>query len=127
MIGTFDGIELNDDIIWINEGEGSIQPQSVKIAIDGTPHFFHGDQTGTRTMSIDCGWISKFKLNQIRNIKAESPQRQVVLSLSDGRSFNVYFDHSSNPIIETPIIERPEYTDSDQFEVILNLFLVNQL
>ncbi|EXI72697.1 MAG: hypothetical protein AW07_03142 [Candidatus Accumulibacter sp. SK-11] len=102
---SLSGISLDADMIWVDEFNWPTVIRTTEYALTGAlivdsglrlagrPITLQGDQSG--------GWITRATVDALR-VKASELPGEFVLSLADGRSFNVIFA-PEDPIKAEPI------------------------
>ncbi len=119
---TLNAIELPDDTIWKDEFDWTGIAQSVETDITGGLVVEHTAGLSGRPVTLHLGWIDRSRLEALEILRDNSDQLVMELTLSDGRMLSVLFRHyEGTPIEVSPVIERPEYVCTDQFDIVLRL------
>lgn len=123
---TLGAIQLPDDLIWINEFDWSPIVQSRSYTLTGAQIVESGKMLAGRpiTMAGDetSAWISRATLKSLYALLDTDPA--MLLTLHDGRSFNVKFDHAQQPIQAKLVVDYNNPDDSDFYTLSLKFFTV---
>lgn len=94
-------LDLPRDLEWTDEFDWSPVAQTVSISITGALIVESAAQLSGRPVTLagadDRAWITRAVLDQLR-AWAAVPDRQMTLTLDDGRVFAVRFDQRQAPI-----------------------------
>jgi len=89
-----DSVSLPDDLLWIDEFNWPTVIRSTEYALTGALIVDAGQRLAGRPItlagSVDGGWVTRATLDALRVLACALPG-QYVLTLADGRSFNVVF------------------------------------
>jgi len=122
----FDNLTLPTDLIWIDEFDWTPVQQTQTRSITGALIIETGTKQAGRPITLsggnDYGVITRATLTSLSaKLTANSP---AVLTLNDGRVFNVIFDHSKTPIEAKPWIDYSDPIDADFYTLKINLLAV---
>lgn len=125
MAITLDAIELPEDLMWTNEYLHSHINNQISKTLSGRQIIEESAQQKGRQINleggIDYGWVERVELNQLQT-KKETAEAVMLLTLNDGRSFNVMFRRDINPLQARLIIDYNEPADTDYYS--LKLFFL---
>lgn len=122
---TQETVSLEDGFLWSDEFNWQSKQQTVKYAIDGTPHIQEGAKLGARPITlvpadIGMGWAKLSAVRVLREWSTLSEEFELQFELPhDKRTFTVVFNHISPPI-ETSYVKGIPPVSLDDF---LNLTL----
>ena len=125
-MADLDGITLDDDqVLWADEHNYTPVPQSVEHDINGGLVVeYVGSNKDGRPVTLYVGWITKATLDQLVTKRDADPQSLMPLTLPDGRSFDVIWNHEDLPIQAEPVQQYTVAVDTDYFDTTLNLLQV---
>ena len=110
-----DGLTLPDGLLWSDEFDYTPVKQVVKTMLDGSLLIQEGVALAGRPITLqgsnNLGWITRAVLNQVYDKLTNAAP--MVLSLPDGRSFNVRWRHNDKPIEAKPLHDLCVHKDSD--------------
>ena len=120
-------INLGKDVIWVDEWDWTGVPQQVRLAIDGAAVVETlSPQSATQPLTLKCGWQTKTTVDQLVTMRDRTDQTVMDLTLPDGRTKEVLFEHHKQPPIDvSPVVEMPSYDEPespDWFDVVIHLF-----
>lgn len=129
MGALLDDINLGEDVYWQDEFNWTPVAQTVKRSLDGTLVIERISPITTgRPLTVFCDWVSWAVVKAVEEKKDAVVQEAMLLTLIDGRQFNVMFRHQDGPpMIVSPVLERPDYINQvypDYYLLTLNLFEV---
>lgn len=111
MAVILEGIELPDDIQWIDEFSGHGVGQTVTPTLTGALVVEESEQTEGRPMTLDGGrgsWISRSKAEAIALLAATALEDGETLALewADGTNYEVVFDRSRDNGFQATEVQR---------------------
>lgn len=108
------GVALPDDVIWTDEFDWTPIGQSVEVDVTGGLVVEYAPGRSGRPITIRAEWIALSVLRDLEALRDAGVQNTMVLNLSGGRVYDVLFRHFEGPPLSVePIVERPEYSESD--------------
>jgi hypothetical protein len=123
----FDGITLNENMVWKERYQPSKVAQSVRRTLGGRPFIYVGAlQAGeniTLEATVNYGWLTKTVVDQLMS-RAANATGIYVLNF-DSVNYNVMFRHVDAPALELePLIPRVSHESGDFFIGQLKLITV---
>jgi len=116
MMITLDGLQLPDELIWIDEFEFNKVRAHEKITLSGMRTLFQDTLISYAgrpiTLSSQNSWIDKQDIQTIYSW-AEELDKQMVLVLHDTRSFNVRFRYIDLPVFETELVLETAFHENE--------------
>ena len=113
---TLDGLQLPDELIWIDEFEFNKVRAHEKITLSGMRTLFQDTLISYAgrpiTLSSQNSWIDKQDIQTIYSW-AEELDKQMVLVLHDTRSFNVRFRYIDLPVFETELVLETAFHENE--------------
>lgn len=127
MSATLDDITLPEEMIWLDEAKWSAVAQSTGYALSGSLIVEQGVKLAGRQMSLggDNCWARWSLVKQIQST-THVPDKRMTLTLEDGRSYQVIWDHENDPIEITRIYERQPH-DDDWCRMTLHFIIIEDL
>jgi hypothetical protein len=124
---TLDTIELPYELLWSDEFAWTGVVAGARYSLQGTQHIQKSKTQDGKGRAITLmgpdAWISRATLLLMYAKAADIETESMVLTLHDGRTFNVIFRHWEPPAIEATPIKKLANPGSDE-EYILTLRLV---
>lgn len=118
-------IFLPDDLLWTDEFGWLPTAQQADIAFDGALILQESAQQAGRPMTIEgdrnSAWIDRATLLLLQTLASTPRTTSMVLTLFDGRTFNVFFRHNASaPAVDAkPIVRYADPVDDDSYSLIL--------
>lgn len=123
MTITLGGIELPDDLIWINEFNETAVVDDLIYSVTGKLIRTSGvKQAGISmilTGSYDSAWIDRGNLKDLHTLQENNIKMQLILH--DTRFFNVIFDYMKKGINAKPIVDFNDPDDTDEYQLSIPL------
>jgi len=121
-----DGIEL-PDLVWGDEFSWSKIEQSAEYSLAGSLIIETGEKLAGRPITLEgtetIGWITRSDLLVLQAL-AEDPERQMVLTLDDARTFDVVFRHQDRGIEARSVLAYSDPDPDDYYSIIIRLMEV---
>jgi len=109
------GVDLHEDFIWINEFKESAVAQKKKPSLSGALIVRSTIKIKGRIIILHAddlsGWIKRSTVKALQTKLLDV--LPMILTLNDGRTFNVMFDAENTPINAEPIIDYSDPEDTD--------------
>ena len=129
LVADVTTITLPADLHWADEYAWLPTAQQSDVAFDGALIVQESAQLAGRPITLEGGpsfaWIDRATLESLRAIAATPRDTPMVLTLLDGRAFNVLFKHGATPAVDArPIIDIVPSADGDAYALTLRLLQV---
>ena len=123
---TLDQIELYN-AYWSNEFEDEPVEQVQYRTVTGALINFERAKLAGQQMTITGCWLDRATLLQLQS-KRNSAGNVSSVVLEDGRSFDVIFDRSRSPSIESELIDgtKTNPADTDIYEITIHLQILSE-
>jgi len=123
---SLDEIELPEDLIWVDEFDWTPVQQKGEFTLTGALIIEIGIKQAGQPMTLVGGensaWISRAVLKSLRDkLTAPTP---LTLTLNDGSTHSVIFNHAGNPIDAKPVIDFNNPADDDVYSLTLRFLKV---
>jgi len=120
---TLDEIALPANLTWEDEFDWNPVSQKMTYTLSGSLVVESGVKQAGRPITLSGAWIKRSVLLAVQ-AKLLAPQ-QMVLTLPDGRTFNVIFRyHDSLPLVTEPVFELVNPPDTHLYLITLKLMEV---
>ena len=116
-------IELSPDTYWVDEFEYNKFKSTAKYAVDGSL-LVQASAKKSRPMTLQGGWVDKPVVDALFQMleNFDGTEFDIVF---EGRSFSgIFRTWEEMPIEVEPVLERPEYSNDDKFDVTVKLEIV---
>ena len=123
MAFTLNATTLQDDTLWADEWSHSAVKQSVSLSLGGRQIIEESEIIRGRPITLFSQWLTKAVVDALV-AERDKADNTMVLTIADGRMFNVRFKQSDSALKITPVIDYPEYQAGDFFDVTIQLFEV---
>ena len=122
-------ITLPADMHWSDEYAWLPTAQQTEVAFDGALIVQESAQLAGRPVTLEGGvtfaWIDRATLESLRTLASTPRDMPMVLTLLDGRAFNVLFRHGATPAVDAkPILDIVPFADGDAYALTLRLLQV---
>lgn len=126
MNATLDDMTLPEEMIWLDEAKWTAVAQSTEYTLNGALIVQQGVKQAGRQMSLggDNCWARWSLVKQLQETTHVADKR-MTLTLEDGRSYLVIWDHENDPIEITRIYER-QPQDDDWCRMTLHFIIVGE-
>ena len=123
---TLDDIELYN-AYWANEFDDEPVEQVQYRTVTGALINFERAKLAGQQMTITGCWITRETLLQLQEKRSQANNTSSI-KLDDNREFNVIFDRSRSPSIESELIDGTKTNpgDSDLYEITLHLQIIQE-
>ncbi len=124
MTHTLDAVALPEELVWRDEFKWTPVKQSIEYTLPGAQIIDSGVKLAGRPISLndENAWVDYMTLNALyAKLQADS---EMVLTLIDGRVFNVRFDHQNTPLTATPVIDYNHPDNNDFYRLSLKFITV---
>jgi len=126
MAITLDALTLPNDLIWSDEFDWSPIQQTESYTLTGALVVESGKMLAGRPITLagdeKSAWATRAQVNALYALLDTDPT--MLLTLHDGRTFNVKFKHAGQPVQAKPVIDYNNPDDSDWYTLTLKLFTV---
>lgn len=120
-----DNLTLPTDLIWVDEFDWSPIEQTQTYSITGALIIESGTKQAGRIITLkgdnNSGLASRAT---IKNLYEKLNDASMILTLNDGRTFNVVFNHKSKPIESKQWIDYSLQDDADLYTVNLSFLTI---
>lgn len=119
-------LTLSHDLQWMDEHAWSPVSSSVEYSLTGALLIEHATRQAGRPLTLQApdasmAWHTRATADLLRTWAA-TPGQQFLLTLDDGRSFNVVFRHHEAPALEaSPVRGMASYDADDYWQIKLKL------
>lgn len=124
LIFTLDSIALDCSIKWTDEFAWNKAVSKSEYSLAGTLLVQSAAMQAGRPITLasaeDSGWVTRATVKAL-NLLAETPGRQMVLTLPDTRAFNVIFRPGELGVEATEVLPRAVPLDTDYCILTLRL------
>ncbi len=121
---TLDGIELPDDLLWVDEFDWNPVAQDIDRSLTGALMIQEQAKLYGRPITLtggdEAGWVSRETVNQLTAV-CEQTNKTMTLVLPDNNTFTVIFNRSSTPIIAQPLLPSSAPALNSFYYLTLNL------
>jgi len=121
MATTLNAITFPDDTLWLDKWDHSSINQTVSVTLGGKQVIEESQKQKGRSITLAGEWLDKTVLDALV-VERDTLDNTMVLTLNDGRTFNVRFKQAPDALNVIPIIEYAGYLAGDYFDVTLKLF-----
>lgn len=124
---TLNGLDLPNDLVWVNEFEYSPTAQQHKRTLNGALIINENVKINGRTITLDSVGVVWLSRAVVVSIKVLSDELNGVFDLVyHGASFKVRFDKTSNSSINAvPVLDCSDPSDAAPYKVTLNFIDVS--
>jgi hypothetical protein len=118
-----DDITLPEDLIWTDEFDWTPVQQAKTYTLTGALILETGTKQAGRPIALvggdEAAWITRATL---KTLQAKlTTTAAMTLTLNDGRTFSVAFNHEDKPIDARPVIDYSTPSDDDFYTLTLKL------
>ncbi len=123
---TLDALELPEGLQWVDEIGWSPVVQSEEYTVTGSMIVDTSERLAGRPITLsgtnsNSSWATRQTILTLMEF-ADEIGREMVLTLNDGREFDVIFRRNDGlPVEGEPIAERSVYTGEDEYTLTLRL------
>ena len=104
---TLDGIELPDDLLWVDEFDWSPVAQDIDRSLTGALMVQEQAKLFGRPITLtggnEAGWVTRATVLELMAL-AKLPSKSMLLILADGREFQVYFNRGNNNSVSASLL-----------------------
>lgn len=115
-----DGITLPDELLWTDEKTWTPVVQSTGYSVTGALFIQENLKQKGRPLTFvgtaDMGWISRSTVDALE-AKRDALGTEMVLTLSDARTFNVMFRQDETPLDINPVLSFNTFTNDEYFTI----------
>jgi hypothetical protein len=120
---TLDAVTLPEDLIWSDEFAWSSVQQSRTYTLTGALILETGTKQAGRPITLvggdEAAWITRANLKALQ--AKLTTTATMTLTLNDGSTFSVAFNHDEKPIDAHPVIDYSTPSDDDFYTLTLKL------
>ncbi len=127
---TLDGIELPDDLLWVDEFDWNPVAQDIERSLTGALMVqeqpkLHGRPI-TLTGGDEAGWVTRGTVLELMSL-VKNTNETMMLTLFDGREFSVVWDRASRgPMKAQPVFPLVFWELESFYKVVINLITIYQ-
>ena len=123
---TLDALALPEDLIWVDEFMDSSVVHHFSFSLTGALIVQSGVKQAGRAITLtgdeQSAWITKAVLDDLYALQESNVQ--MLLTLNDGRTFDVIFNYQQKGLKAKPIVDFNSPIDADEYQVIIPLIRV---
>lgn len=113
---TLDTLTL-PDLVWTDEYNWSPVGQSAEETLTGALILETTGKQAGRPITLSKAWATKAEVDILRALVVANGEHE--LTLPDGRSFDVRFDHSGPALTAAPVLQYSDPQTTDNYEITL--------
>ena len=125
---TLGSLELPYELLWIDEFSWTGIAASAQYSLQGVQHIQKSSSASGQgrpiTLNSIDGWMTRADLETLYAMAADAETESMVLTLHDGRTFNVLFRQWEPPVIEATPIKKIANPENDEYIVSIKLVTV---
>jgi len=126
---TLDGLELPYELLWSDEFAWTGVSASAQYSLQGVQHVQKSSSASGQgrpiTLTSPDAWITRADIETLYAKSADAETESMLLTLHDGRTFNVIFRQWEPPVIEaTPIMKMANPETNEEYIVSIKLVTI---